>query len=68
MICPSCGAELSKVWQPQQTTGSLPMARVQWHCGTCGGTFTRDQLRTPAKRESHARAPETGLPKKFAQS
>jgi transcriptional regulator NrdR family protein len=62
MICPSCGNELSKVWQPQQAANSIPIARVQWHCGTCGGTFTREQLRPPPKRHSHALAGEPSLP------
>ncbi len=56
MICPSCGGELSKVWQPQQAVNSMPIARMQWHCGTCGGSFNREQLRTPPKRNADAPA------------
>jgi len=50
MTCPSCQGELSKIWQPQRSSNALPLPHVQWGCGTCGQTFSREQLRPPKRQ------------------
>jgi transposase-like protein len=60
MNCPICHGEMSRTWQPQRSSNPLPLPHVQWGCSTCGGKFTRDQLRLEPKRKSKA-TPEPSL-------
>jgi transcriptional regulator NrdR family protein len=51
MICPNCKGELSKVWQPKHASDAMAIAPVRWNCGTCGESFSSQQMRPRAKRE-----------------
>lgn len=48
MNCPICHNELSKKWQPPQSTKALA-PRGQWSCGVCGGLFTRLEVQAAGK-------------------
>lgn len=48
MNCPICFSELSKKWQPPQSTKALA-PRGQWSCGVCGGIFTRLEIQAAGK-------------------
>jgi hypothetical protein len=48
MNCPTCFNELSKKWQPPQSTKALA-PRGQWSCGVCGGIFTRLEIQAAGK-------------------
>jgi hypothetical protein len=50
MTCPSCQGELSKIWRPQGSSKDLTIPHVQWGCGICGQTFSREQLRPPKEQ------------------
>jgi uncharacterized protein with PIN domain len=50
MTCPSCKGELSKIWQPQPSSDAFHMPPEQWRCGTCGQTFSKEQLQYPKRR------------------
>jgi transposase-like protein len=56
MICPNCKAELSRIWQPQRTSKVISIVPAHWSCGTCGESFSREQLR-PAAKPSKAGPP-----------
>jgi hypothetical protein len=56
MICPECGGELSRKWNPQNS--QTPDGKViAWNCSVCGGQFTREDLAPAPKPPRNTPAP-----------
>jgi DNA-directed RNA polymerase subunit RPC12/RpoP len=46
-LCPECGSELVLSRRPDSQNGSeiVRNPRTYWRCGTCGRSFTAEQIR-----------------------
>jgi len=48
VICPECGGELSKKWNPQTAAKAVSAKVIAWTCSVCGGQFSREEVASPS--------------------
>ena len=58
--CIECGGELVMVYRPSgierigMGVEGVPMPNAKWRCGTCGHSYTAEQLRAGTRAKSKA--------------